>query len=97
MSIDGINGINGPNRPDVRGNGGKTERSEAESGRPGDRVELSEQALQIANLTRASKDLPDVRADKVRAVQKALADGTYKVDARQLARQILEFERDLEG
>ncbi len=96
MSIDRINGINVSNQTQAKTADVRNERTERQPARSGDQVELSEQARQIAALTSASKELPEVRADKVKAIQKSLADGTYKVDARQLAQRILEFERDLD-
>ncbi|ANM30555.1 hypothetical protein ABI59_14680 [Acidobacteria bacterium Mor1] len=96
MGIDRIDGINASNRPTENPSKVRSEPSGKQPGRPGDQVELSAEARQIATLTGAAKDLPEVRAEKVKAIQKSLADGTYKVDSRQLAQKVLEFERGLD-
>jgi len=52
---------------------------------PSERVDLSTRAKDIQQLKDALSKLPDVREDKVREVQKMLKDGTYNVDADQIA------------
>ncbi len=96
MAIDGIKGISGSQPTDLGGKATGNARQANESERSGDRVELSEQARQIAGLKQAAQQLPDVRAERVQELQRALSDGTYRVDARQLAEKILEFEGDLD-
>jgi negative regulator of flagellin synthesis FlgM len=44
---------------------------------------------QAAQLAARAMQLPEVRTDKVAAVQKALADGTYGVDAADVAGAML--------
>jgi flagellar biosynthesis anti-sigma factor FlgM len=44
---------------------------------------------QAAQLAARAMQLPEVRADKVAAVQTALADGTYSVDAADVAGAVL--------
>jgi flagellar biosynthesis anti-sigma factor FlgM len=34
--------------------------------------------------------LPEIRNDKVQAIQKALTDGTYKVDSRKIAGRLID-------
>ena len=58
----------------------------------GDRVELSPEARQIAGLAEAADRLPDVRQEKVQLLRREIAAGTYQVDAKTVARAILEFE-----
>jgi flagellar biosynthesis anti-sigma factor FlgM len=45
---------------------------------------------QTAQLAAQAMQLPEVRTDKVAAVQKALADGTYNVDAADVAGAMLD-------
>ena len=52
---------------------------------PSERVDLSTRAKDIQQLKDALSKLPDVREEKVREVQKMLKDGTYNVDADQIA------------
>lgn len=53
------------------------------------RLDLSESASQFKALTRAVKDAPDVRADKVAAVREQIEAGTYQVDSRAVAEKML--------
>ena len=51
----------------------------------------------MAALAEKAAGLPDVRREKIEALQRALDDGSYQVDARQLAKKILEFEDAFAG
>jgi negative regulator of flagellin synthesis FlgM len=52
---------------------------------PSERVDLSTTAKDIQQLKDALSKLPDVREEKVQEVQRMLKDGTYKIDADQIA------------
>jgi len=52
---------------------------------PSERVDLSTTAKDIQQLKDALAQLPDVREEKIREVQKMLKDGTYNVSADQIA------------
>ena len=54
-----------------------------------DAVSLSESALALRSASSAVAAAPEVRADRVEAIKAALANGTYTVDARQLAAAML--------
>jgi negative regulator of flagellin synthesis FlgM len=54
-----------------------------------DAVNLSDAARALSSATRSVADASDVRADKVAALKAAIADGTYKVDSKQLARSMV--------
>ncbi len=97
MRIDGTNGPTGPKRPDGSVPAGPQRAPDSSKAGPSDRAEFSEDALRIASLAEAAARLPEVRADRVRALRDEIGDGTYRVDARSLARAILEFEDDLAG
>jgi len=54
-----------------------------------DSVELSDAARSLVAARRAVDAAPDVRTDKVEAIKKQIAAGTYEVSAQALARSLL--------
>ena len=54
-----------------------------------DALSISPRAQEIQKLIEVIRSLPDERAERVEALAKAVADGTYKVDAREIAEKIL--------
>src|SRR3982074_2382647 len=54
-----------------------------------DAVTLSDQARTIVSATKVVNEAPDVREDRVSALKKSIADGTYSIDSRQLASKLL--------
>ena len=54
-----------------------------------DGVSLSEAALSLSAAQKAVSLSPDVREDRVQAIKAALANGTYSVDSRVLARAMV--------
>lgn len=56
---------------------------------PSERVDLSNAAKNIQQLKDALSHLPDIRDEKIQAVQKALKDGTYEVSADQIAEKMV--------
>ena len=61
----------------------------------GDSVRLSHQAQLLMEASRAAQGAPDVRQDKVEALRRQVADGTYQVDSRLLAEQLIREEPGL--
>jgi len=57
-----------------------------------DRISLSGRAKEIAELKRQIDELPDIRAEKVEALKKAIENGTYEIDSLKVAQKILEEE-----
>ncbi|MBI5639117.1 MAG: flagellar biosynthesis anti-sigma factor FlgM [Nitrospirae bacterium] len=55
-----------------------------------DKVDLSGKAKELAELKNAIGQLPDIRTDKVQAIEKAITDGTYKVDSRKVAGKMID-------
>jgi negative regulator of flagellin synthesis FlgM len=53
----------------------------------GDRVEISGKAKELMVLI---EQLPEVRADKLEAIKKAIESGSYKIDSLKIANRILE-------
>ncbi|HTF99166.1 MAG TPA: flagellar biosynthesis anti-sigma factor FlgM [Nitrospirota bacterium] len=54
-----------------------------------DRIDISGQSKEIAELQAAVNQLPDIRADKVQEIKKSVEAGTYTVDASKVAESIL--------
>jgi len=93
--IDGIGGGRGiPPRSEPSGAGEARPADEAERG-TGDRIELSPLARDVARLAGTAEALPDVRPERVAALRSAVDSGTYRVDARALARALVDFEDGL--
>jgi negative regulator of flagellin synthesis FlgM len=59
------------------------------STRQADTVSLSEGARALSSARKSVGDTGEVREDRVAAIKAAIADGTYAVDSRQLARSML--------
>jgi negative regulator of flagellin synthesis FlgM len=61
----------------------------AGSTRQPDAVSLSDTARALSAATKSVADTSDVRAEKVAALKAAIADGTYSVSSRDLARSMV--------
>ena len=59
-----------------------------------DRVEVSSDAALMNAAAQAASDAPAVRADKVEAAKKALADGSLGADAGKLAEALIDHMMD---
>jgi flagellar biosynthesis anti-sigma factor FlgM len=91
MSIDRIGGPKGFG-PGGLEEPGQRPRPETSADGAADRLDLSDAARRTASLAERARELPDVRRERVLAVQRSLEDGTYAVDPRRVARAILEIE-----
>lgn len=60
-----------------------------QSGEGKERVELSSRAREIHKARRLLEKVPDVRADKVARIKKAIEEGTYEVSSREVASSML--------
>lgn len=54
-----------------------------------DKVELSSRAQEVLRLREQLAAVPDVRAEQVEALRRAIADGTYRPDYQALAEKLL--------
>ena len=59
-----------------------------------DRVEVSSDAALMNTAAQAASDAPAIRADKVEAARKALADGSLGADAGKLAEALIDQMMD---
>jgi flagellar biosynthesis anti-sigma factor FlgM len=55
-----------------------------------DKPQLSESDLSIGKLTAAALNSPEVRSEKIQALQSQLTSGTYHIPANQIASSLLE-------
>lgn len=91
MAIEGINAlgsIRGADNQKVESENRTRRQPEAQSTRSGDSVDVTS-----GDLTRFATQLetiPDVRSDKIEALQKEIASGDYKVPSKALAELILQ-------
>lgn len=84
---------------DTRGdnNTGKLQSNEAplnNEARP-NTVSLTDTATQIQSLQKTISDSSEVDQSRVETLRAAIADGSYKVDATELATNIINFEQQL--
>ena len=75
-------------------NVGKTDAKEqvapAQSSQPQtDKVEISKTGREVSDLMSVINQMPEVRADKIKAIQGALESGTYTVDPSKVAEKML--------
>ncbi len=54
-----------------------------------DRVEISRAGKEVAELKAAIENMPEVRAEKVKEIQKAVESGSYTVDPARIAEKLL--------
>ena len=57
--------------------------------RQSDSIEISDAARSLASTRKAVADTPEIRADRVAELKAAIANGTYSVDSRALARGLI--------
>jgi len=70
----------------------KTEKKTGSDAIEQDNLQLSEQAKKIHELITESKDLPDIREEKIAQIKGEIANNTYSVTAQQLAAKMLSTE-----
>lgn len=60
-----------------------------------DKVSLTETATQLQSVKQTLADAPIVNSERVSELRAAVADGSYTVDATELAQNIIDFENKL--
>ena len=73
----------------IRANAASTPPPSSSAPRQADIVSISEAARSLANARNVVKAAPDIREDRVAELKAAVANGTYTVDSRQLARSLI--------
>jgi negative regulator of flagellin synthesis FlgM len=79
-------------RPQDAATGG-TQNSQGSPG--GSSVQITGTARQLASLEQAVRDLPAVNDARVAQISNAIEQGTYTVDARHVANQLIQMEKAL--
>ncbi len=65
-------------------------RAAATAAQPADSAGISEDARELARAREVVEAAPDVRPERVRALQQQIRNGSYNPDPREVAKQILE-------
>ncbi|PHS32997.1 MAG: flagellar biosynthesis anti-sigma factor FlgM [Methylophaga sp.] len=60
-----------------------------------DTVSLTNEATQLQSIQKTLEDTPIVNSERVEALRAAIAEGSYTVDAVELAQNIIDFETEL--
>lgn len=63
--------------------------------RKGETVSLSNKVQGLKQIENDIKSLPDVDQDKVARIKAAIADGSYQVDSKKLAQNMLNYEKSM--
>jgi len=66
------------------------EAASAGSGQTQDRVELSAEGLQFAEMVKAARNASDFSTEKVDAIRQSIQDGTYQMSSPAVSRKIIE-------
>lgn len=61
----------------------------------GDRLQLTDDAVLLQQLERAVAETPAVDSRRVAELRRALADGSYRIDAQSIATKLARFEWQL--
>ena len=73
----------------LRSNAAATATTAAAAARQADSVQLSDAARALSTATRSVGGATDVREDRIAALKSAIANGSYAVDSRDLARSMV--------
>lgn len=73
----------------LRNTSAATAAAPSAASRKADSVSLSDGARALASATKTVSDASDVRTDRVASIKASIANGTYQVDSKNLARKIL--------
>lgn len=82
-------------RPQEAANG-STAGADASNGSR-ENVQITGAARQLANLEQAVRDLPVVNDSKVAQISSAIEQGTYPINSRHIANQLVQMEKALKG
>lgn len=103
MPINNITGLSG-NQPQRTTEGtqvqvARTEPTagQQETGRPSsvDTVSLTDTAARLRDLENTLAQLPVIDPQRVEDIQRAVANGSFEIDAQRIAEKMLGFEQDL--
>jgi negative regulator of flagellin synthesis FlgM len=80
-------------RPQDAATGGT---SNSQNNGKGENVQITGTARQMATLEQAVRDLPAVNSAKVAQISSAIEQGTYSINSRHIADQLIRMEKALE-
>jgi flagellar biosynthesis anti-sigma factor FlgM len=69
--------------------------SSADSGGNAESVQITGTARQLASLEQAVRDLPAVNDSEVAQISSAIEQGTYAINSRHIADQLVQMEKEL--
>ncbi|MFE8069680.1 flagellar biosynthesis anti-sigma factor FlgM [Marinobacteraceae bacterium S3BR75-40.1] len=108
-----INGVNNsPLNPRKSGSGEASKTAQNKASNPqanvqeqarstatarGENVNLSQRAKAVKQVEQQLREQPEVDDAKVESIRQSLADGSFKVDAEQLAQKMLEIDKSIFG
>ena len=81
-------------RPQDAATGGAQSSGDS-GGNSSESVQITGAARQLANLEQAVRDLPAVNDSKVAQISSAIEQGTYSVNAKHIADQLVQMEKEL--
>ncbi|NOQ93846.1 MAG: flagellar biosynthesis anti-sigma factor FlgM [Methylophaga sp.] len=94
----GQSGLNSTRNVSARENSGSDKAADVQSSANPvrtDTVSLTDTATQLRSLQQTLSDTPVVNNERVEALRAAIADGSYQVDATELAQNMINFESQL--
>jgi len=101
MSID-ITGLPNNKTTNERSSAVKKDSANSEAGKTdktetslADTVSLTGTAEKLRKLEAALSELPVADEDRIEGIKRAVANGTYEIDAQRIADKMLDFERSL--
>lgn len=62
------------------------------AGGAGDRVSITDTAINLGNIERTLAQIPVVNGSAVDAIRESLAEGTYVINPKRIADRLIEFE-----
>jgi negative regulator of flagellin synthesis FlgM len=71
------------------GNADSSGKSSAVGSGSSEQIALSSKAREIQKASELAKSAPDIRVDKVERIKQAIADGSFRVDSKDLAGKML--------
>jgi negative regulator of flagellin synthesis FlgM len=74
---------------------GGAQSSNASSGGTQESVEITGVARQLASLEQAVRDVPAINSSRVAQISSSIEQGTYTVNAQNIAAQLVQTEREL--
>lgn len=101
MAVNNINGLNGQTTPRTneggkvsvtRGNEAQSQKGAEGAAASSDSVSLTDTAARLRSLESSLAEMPEVDDERVAAIQQAIEDGSYEINAASIADKLLNFE-----